>query len=432
MVEIRYGEYYEMADLAGQLVAEARVRYKQEFGIPDKAQAKLNGKPVKKKLEAVTELGDGDELSFAEKSRKGLILVGAFLLALAVTGGVFAYTYTTASVTISAIADSDYATVAPEETIEFTTRVFGHYRGEIPSGKVFKITPDDDYTGDLNVKVYLANADKLTLAYKHLNMKFEIQDANGEVVDVNWRNYYEEEHLHFEEWDVIFATAEATYDTAWSTFDTAEAAWNSGGSTATFEAALATYLQALSVWQSTVQSIQDAADTYVLAVGTTYYSAVSSGVVSHQTDTTTWTTAEGVFDGTVTTYNTAVTTYLDAVDTWRAGGDEATFHTAFDTTFRAAEVTAFQTAVDTWQAATATFDGEVDAYIGSLTSLGHEFQLLTLDNGQIALDFSPSWGESPFYVRMIGGSFRTHGRSPLDWTSGYEVEPLLYMEVTQR
>ena len=92
MVEIRYGEHYEVADLAGQLLAEAREQYKEEFGIPDKAQAKLNGKPVKKKLEAVTELGDGDEFSFAEKGRRGLILVGTFLLAIAITGSLFAYT----------------------------------------------------------------------------------------------------------------------------------------------------------------------------------------------------------------------------------------------------------------------------------------------------------------------------------------------------
>ena len=39
MVEIRYGEHYEMADLAGKSVAQAREQYKQEFDIPDKAKA---------------------------------------------------------------------------------------------------------------------------------------------------------------------------------------------------------------------------------------------------------------------------------------------------------------------------------------------------------------------------------------------------------
>lgn len=52
MTEIRYGEYYEMADLAGKSVAQAREQYKQEFGIPDKAQAKLNGKGIRQKAGA--------------------------------------------------------------------------------------------------------------------------------------------------------------------------------------------------------------------------------------------------------------------------------------------------------------------------------------------------------------------------------------------
>ena len=371
---------------------------------------------------------DRDELPIRAR-RRPFALKGALLLALALTAGVFAYTYTTASATISAIADEDYAAVEPEETLEYSTRVFGHYRGDIPSGKLFKITPDADYTGDLNVKVYLVNADELTLAYKHLNMKFEILDANFQTANVDWTNDYEKEHLHFEAHDDLFIAAEATYDTAFGVFDTAETAWNGGGDVATFNAALETFLAAQNVWLSSIQSIQDAADTYVTVVGTTYYTATNP---THQTDTDTFTTAEGVFDGTVTTYNTAVTAYLDAVDTWRAGGDDATFHTAFDTTFKTADQTTFEAAVTAWQAAADAFDTDVDDYIGTVDSLGHEFQLLTLDNGQIALDFSPSWGERPFYVNLMGGSFRTHGRSPLDWTTGYEVEPVIYCEVTQR
>lgn len=39
MVEIRYGDYSEQADLAGKSVAEACEQYKLELGIPDKATA---------------------------------------------------------------------------------------------------------------------------------------------------------------------------------------------------------------------------------------------------------------------------------------------------------------------------------------------------------------------------------------------------------
>ena len=47
MVEIRYGDQYEVTDLAGQTVNEAREQFRSEFGIPDKARAKLNGSKVK-------------------------------------------------------------------------------------------------------------------------------------------------------------------------------------------------------------------------------------------------------------------------------------------------------------------------------------------------------------------------------------------------
>ena len=429
MIEIRYGEHSEKADMDGKSVAELREFYTPEWDIPERAEVMLNGRRVSRPLESRLELADGDVLVFAARKRsKTPLLLVALLLALAATGGFFAYTYTTASATISAIADSDYATVAVEDTLEFTTRVFGNYRGNLPTGNLFSITPDADYTGDLNVKVYLANADELTLAYKHLNMKFEIQDDNGETVNVDWTNGYEEAHLHFEAQDDLFIAAQATYDIAFGIFDTAEGVYAGGGDVATFNIALATYLQALDEWQSAVQSIQDSADAYVTVVGTTYYTTVDA---LHVTDTDTWTTAEGVFDGTVTTYDTDVTTWLGAVDTWRAGGTDANFATAYGI-FDTADQTTFLGTVNTWQAASATFDGEVDTYIGTVSSQGHEWQLLTLDNGQIALDFSPSWGVSPFHVRMIGGSFRTHGRSPLDWTTGYEVEPVIYCEVTQR
>ena len=61
MVEIRYGEHYELASLAGKNIAEVREQYKQEFGIPDRAQAKLNGQEIGKKHELKQELKDDDE-----------------------------------------------------------------------------------------------------------------------------------------------------------------------------------------------------------------------------------------------------------------------------------------------------------------------------------------------------------------------------------
>jgi len=49
--------------------------------------------------------------------------------------------------------------------------------GEVPTGDLFDITPDDDYTGDLAVKVYLTNTGDLVKAYQYLNMKLYLEGS---------------------------------------------------------------------------------------------------------------------------------------------------------------------------------------------------------------------------------------------------------------
>ena len=186
MVEIRYREHREEAGLAGKSVAEVREQYKSVFDMPDKARVKLNGKEVKPDLESGMLLNDGDKLLFEHKKMSPKLMLAMVILGvLATTGGVFAVTWTTASATITAVAASDYATVVPDGSLpSFSTKVFGKYRGDIPSGNLFTITPDADYTGDLVVKVYLTNADELTAAYQHLNMKLELWDTDVSPVNI--------------------------------------------------------------------------------------------------------------------------------------------------------------------------------------------------------------------------------------------------------
>ncbi|MBA7645760.1 hypothetical protein ES703_53518 [subsurface metagenome] len=179
MVEIRYGERYEMADLAGRSIADAREQYKQEFGIPDKAQARLNDKGIGKKHEPKTALGDNDSLTFAEKSRKGLFFIGAILLALAITGGIFAYGATTVTVTLGLTAKTDFAEV--EAATPTPWNVWGSYKGRVPAGDLFTITPEasvpaDSWTGDMSVTLTIANAQDLVEAYKMLVFEIEVWD----------------------------------------------------------------------------------------------------------------------------------------------------------------------------------------------------------------------------------------------------------------
>ncbi len=185
MVEIRYGEHYEVADLAGKSVAEVRELYKSELDLPDKAQASLNGKGIGKKHEPETELNENDELSFEEKTRKGLVLLGAFVLTLAITGGLFAYAYLTDSTTIGATAvQADFASVTANATGIPNYTFIGSTRGSIEPGTLFNITRTSEYTGDLEVNVYLANIDELQKDYSFWMLRLELKDSGDTQMNI--------------------------------------------------------------------------------------------------------------------------------------------------------------------------------------------------------------------------------------------------------
>ena len=188
MIEIRYGEHYEMADLAGKSIAQAREQYKQEFGIPDKAQANLNSKGIRQKHEPVTALGDNDNLTFAQKSRKGLFFIGTILLAAAITGGIFAYGATTATLSLTLADQPDFASVAAAGSPP-TWTVWGSYKGKVTAGDLFTVTPATGWTGDMSVLVTLTNAHDLVETYRILVLEIEIWDSNATPVKVGTTEY---------------------------------------------------------------------------------------------------------------------------------------------------------------------------------------------------------------------------------------------------
>lgn len=188
MVEIKYGDFQEDTDMVGQTVHEARERFKAEFDIPDRAGAILNGKKVKPGAEGDTVLADGDTLTFAVARHRGLLLAGLLLLALAITGGIFAYGFINSSTTLSAVViESNFADVSIHpDSVNITWTGFGFYRGSIggPNG-LFNVTPAFGYTGDLVVTVSLGNADQLSRRYRTLALRLDMVDATGSVVDIN-------------------------------------------------------------------------------------------------------------------------------------------------------------------------------------------------------------------------------------------------------
>ncbi|MFC1903268.1 hypothetical protein ACFLXJ_06425 [Chloroflexota bacterium] len=112
--------------------------------------------------------------------KKFVIIALAALLI--VTGGMFAFTFTTATTTIGVSAPtSDFATVTAGNVTAPT--VFGKFTGTWPTSDVYIITPDPAYTGDLVITVYLVNTGQLIRQYQHLNMVLEFQDTNNATAD---------------------------------------------------------------------------------------------------------------------------------------------------------------------------------------------------------------------------------------------------------
>jgi hypothetical protein len=195
MVEIRYGDQYEAADLAGQTVSEVRQQFREELGIPEKARARLNGRKVSVNAEPDMELNDDDKLSFAVDKSKAPFLVGALLLAMAITGGVFAFGFINASTNLNgSVSNSNFADVSVNSTGigSLAWNAYGFFKGSIPANTsnngtpVFNVdTATSGYTGDLAVTVSLGNADTLSKVYRVLSLKLGMFYPNGDPMDIN-------------------------------------------------------------------------------------------------------------------------------------------------------------------------------------------------------------------------------------------------------
>jgi len=114
--------------------------------------------------------------------RRKLYLMIALLVALAVTGGAFAYTQTSGSVSTTVSAGSFAAVTpvggtAPEEgwvhggTPPSWDPIEG-VAGSITGGDLYYINPGD-YNGRLLVTLYVTNVPELAGCYSYLNMKVQ-------------------------------------------------------------------------------------------------------------------------------------------------------------------------------------------------------------------------------------------------------------------
>ncbi|OGO00220.1 MAG: hypothetical protein A2Y90_04710 [Chloroflexi bacterium RBG_13_52_12] len=191
MIEIRYKDNLEASDVAGRTIAEARTLYKTDFNIADKAAAFLNGKKVMPAGEATTILNDKDTLVFkASRGNRAIYMVAALLLAMAITGGIFAYGFNSATATINAtIANSDFVIVTANTSSTPSWTSHGLHKSQTGSGTLFDIdTASPGYTGDFSATISLANSGDLSSVYRNLTLSLEVRDSGNNLVDINGDN----------------------------------------------------------------------------------------------------------------------------------------------------------------------------------------------------------------------------------------------------
>ncbi|MFQ5997027.1 MAG: hypothetical protein ACE5KP_05320 [Dehalococcoidales bacterium] len=126
-------------------------------------------------------------------AKKRFYLIVVLALALIISGGVYAYTYTTAVGTIGIlppsgdVATSNTAASQPDWSSVTDNLSENTTCGEVPIGDLFDITPNAAYTGDMQAGIYLTNASNLTKAYKYLNMKLYMEGSASANETPNYR-----------------------------------------------------------------------------------------------------------------------------------------------------------------------------------------------------------------------------------------------------
>jgi hypothetical protein len=72
---------------------------------------------------------------------------------------------------------TDHATASCTQVYVAVNYEFRIIQGEVPPGELYHISPNPDYTGDLQVRVYLTNTGDLLKAYRYLNMELYVKGS---------------------------------------------------------------------------------------------------------------------------------------------------------------------------------------------------------------------------------------------------------------
>jgi hypothetical protein len=191
MIEIGYKDNHDIADLAGCTIAEARETYKENFGIASKASAVLNGRKIRPADEINVVLDDDDTLLFQKAGlNKSAIMIGAMLLAMVITGSIFAFGYINASSNLNVtMVNADFASVSANTSHTPSWTVLGMAKIATGNGTLFDIdTNKSGYTGDFVATVSLVNAADLAKIYRNLTLVIKVVDSANNTIDINEDN----------------------------------------------------------------------------------------------------------------------------------------------------------------------------------------------------------------------------------------------------
>jgi hypothetical protein len=124
---------------------------------------------------------------------KRRVLITGLVAAVLLSGGAYAYTYTTGFQIISVgapsgdVATSNVSASQPNWSSVTDNLSENTTCGEVPTGDLYDITPSAAYSGDALVDVYLTNAANLTRAYKYFNMKLYLDGSEESAETPSYR-----------------------------------------------------------------------------------------------------------------------------------------------------------------------------------------------------------------------------------------------------
>lgn len=115
------------------------------------------------------------------RKKRNILLAGAFALVLVITGGTFSGAWFSALNSGTATTEADFATVTGNNTITITDVHGGEIGNVTAQSQIFDIDPDDTYTGDLLVRLYLVDAGNLLSTFEDLQLKITVSSSGSTV-----------------------------------------------------------------------------------------------------------------------------------------------------------------------------------------------------------------------------------------------------------